>query len=787
MAHHLHQTGMTSASRISSLLLSLRDSLTGLGRRRAAGEEWRHFLKPRNAVHPGRESPYRWRSEGDDPQFELKGVCHTLRPGWYMLELCIRLDEGEGKAKLFFDHGDGFSESTAVALPFRDGVITKRLYCLDSVPQSIRFDPIERVADFSIEHLRFVPVQRFFARNHMLRWLCIRNALYRGRSIGLVWQDLRAQAKAKNVTADELLYSHYNAIFRISGLYDLVSYPDWIAKFESPELSDLAALELRRKSFRHQPTVSVVMPTYNSDEKFLRQAIESVLAQSYSRWELCVADDASSEPHVRAVLEEYARTESRIKVIFRPENGHISAASNSALSLASGEYVALLGHGDKLAAHALHFVAEAINDNPDAQILYSDEDKIDETGERTDPHFKPDWNPDLFLSLNYVSRFGVYRRELIQRIGGFREGVEGIQDYDLLLRCLLHVKSAEITHIPRVLYHCRTLVGSSGLGAGPKQDTTAAGIRVLRDFFNAYSHHNVTVENGLLPDTYRVRYPVPDPEPLVSLLVPTRDKLEFLEPCIRSILDKTTYSNYELLVLDNDSAEAATLDFFARIQAEDARVKVLPYHHAFNFPAINNYGVRQAQGELVGLVNNDIEVITPEWLTEMVSHAVRPEIGCVGAKLNYDDDTIQHAGVVLGIGGVAGHSHKHFLRHADGYFSRLKVVQNLSAVTAACLVVRKALYVQVGGLEENGLSIAFNDVDFCLKLREAGYRNLWTPYAELYHHESKSRGTEDAPDKVERFNSECEFIKAKWGEVLRRDPCYNQNLTLEREDFSLRT
>ena len=797
MIEHLQQVAIALASRLSRLMRLLRDSLTGLGRgvileraslsqRRAAGEEWRDFLKPKNAVQPSRQDPYRWRSEGDDPQFELKGVCRNLRPGWYMIELCIRLDGGEGKAKVFFDYGNGYSESTAVALPFRDGLLAHRLCYLASAPQSIRFDPLEGVADFSVEHLRFSPAQPLFARNHMLRWLCSRHAHYKGHSIGLVWRDLRARADARKVTAGELLYSRYNGTFFSSGPRDSDRYAEWISKFESPELSDLPALELQRQSFRHQPTVSVVMPTYNTVETFLRQAIESVLAQSYPRWELCIADDASSAPHVRAVLEEYAPHEPRIKVIFRSENGHISAASNSALSLASGDYVALLDHDDELAPHALHFVVEAINDNPGAQILYSDEDKIDEFGDRSDPHFKPDWNPDLFFSQNYIAHLLVCRRELLQRIGGFREGVEGSQDHDLLLRCLPHVNSAEIAHIPRVLYHWRMVQGSTALASVEKRYATGAGIKALEDFFRARGREDVRVEAGLVPNTYRVRYPVPDPEPLVSLLIPTRDKLEFLEPCIRSILHRTTYRNYEILILDNESAESATLDFFKRIQAEDARVRVLPYHHLFNFSAINNYGVRQAKGELVGLVNNDIEVITPEWLTELVSHAARPEIGCVGTKLYYDDETIQHGGVMLGIGGTAGHSHKYFPRDAHGYFSRLKIVQNLSAVTAACLVVRKAVYEQVGGLEENSLCIAFNDVDFCLKLREAGYRNLWTPYAELYHHESKSRGAEDLPDNFERFNREAQFIKAKWGELLRRDPCYNRNLTLEREDFSLR-
>lgn len=743
-------------------------------------------LEPVNSVQRHGEAGYCWRSEGEDPWFVLLDISQKLRPGWYMIELRICSDAAHGNAKLYFDYGEGYSEWASVALPFRNGQESKRLCYLPSVPRQVRFDPLEGAARFSVERLHFSPVLSMFAYHRMLRRLRNHYEHYKGMPLWQIWRDLQAQEKTRKVAARELLLQRYNHTFRVdsgqAGIGD--GYEEWIARNEAPEFSRLDALTALPESFRLKPTVSVVMPAYNTAEAFLRQAIESVLAQSYPHWELCIADDASTEPHVRTVLEEYMRRDSRIKVAFREENGHISAASNSALALATGDYVALLDHDDELVRHALHLVVEAINQNPSAQILYSDEDKIDEQGERADPHFKPDWNPDLFFSQNYVSHLGVYRRELLQRAGGFRIGVEGSQDQDLLLRCLPHVHPAEIVHIPKVLYHWRIVQGSTALACGEKSYTTEAGIKVLQDFFSAQGREDVKVENGLVPNTYRVRYPVPQPEPLVSLLIPTRDKLELLEPCIRSILDKTTYRNYEIVILDNESAEPATLEFFKHIQA-DSRVKVLPYHQPFNYSALNNYGVQQAGGELIGLVNNDIEVISPEWLTEMVSHALRPEIGCVGAKLYYEDETIQHAGVIVGLGGVAGHSHKYFPRQSSGYFHRLKIVQNLSAVTAACLLVRKSVYEQVGGLEENGLRIAFNDVDFCLKVREAGYRNLWTPYAELFHYESKSRGAEDTREKVERFNKEIEFVKTKWGELLRRDPCYSPNLTLAREDFSL--
>ena len=744
-------------------------------------------LEPVNGVQRQGEGAYCWRSEGEDPWFVLRDINRKLRPGWYMIELQICSDAARGNAKLYFDYGEGYSEWASVILPFRDGKESKRLCHLPSVPKQIRFDPLEGTARFSVKLLNFAPVLPIFAYHRMLQRLRNRYAHYQDMPLRMIWRDLQAQEKTKKVAAKELLSQYYSHTFRVdSGQAGIgIGYEEWISRVEAPEFFSLDALAALPESFKLRPTVSVAMPVYNTAENLLRQAIESVLVQGYPHWELCIADDASTAPHVRAVLEEYMQRDPRIKVAFREENGHISAASNSALALATGEYVALLDHDDELARHALYFAVEAINQNPSAQILYSDEDKIDEQGNRKDPHFKPDWNPDLFFSQNYVSHLGVYRRELLQRAGGFRIGVEGSQDQDLLLRCLPHVHPAGIVHISKVLYHWRIVEGSTARACGEKSYTTEAGIKVLQDYFSAQGREGVKVENGLVPNTYRVRYSIPQPEPLVSLLIPTRDKVELIEPCMRSILDKTTYRNCEIIILDNESSEPATLDFFKRIQAEDSRVRVLAYHQPFNYSAINNFGVQQARGELIGLVNNDIEVISPEWLSELVSHALRPEIGCVGAKLYYEDETIQHAGVIVGLGGVAGHSHKYFPRESSGYFHRLKVIQNLSAVTAACLVVRKSIYEEVGGLEEDGLRIAFNDVDFCLKVCQAGYRNLWTPYAELFHYESKSRGEEDTPEKVKRFNKEVEFVKAKWGELLRRDPCYSPNLTLAREDFSL--
>lgn len=588
--------------------------------------------------------------------------------------------------------------------------------------------------------------------------------------------------EAADLTPENLL-TVYNETFDIRP--GAIAYEQWIEQVEKAQLPTTEAVHSFLSSMDQPITISIIMPVYNTPEKYLRLCIDSVRVQSYPHWELCIADDKSPKPHVRKVLAEYQKIDPRIKVVYRKQNGHISRASNSALEIATGDYVALLDHDDALPEHALYFMAQVIAEHPDAQILYSDEDKIDIHGQRSDPHFKSDWNPDLFYSQNYVSHLGVYKRELLQRINGFRTGVEGSQDQDLLLRCLPHVKAEQIIHIPKILYHWRTLEGSTAMASGEKSYTTDAGIKALSEFFEKNGPEGIKIETGLVPNTYRVRWPIPNPAPLVSLLIPTRDRKTITEVAVRSILDKTTYANYEIIILDNGSVEQETLDWFAAIQQEDARVQVLRYDHPFNYSAINNFGAQHAKGSLIGLINNDVEVISPDWLTEMVSHALREDIGCVGAKLYYSNDTIQHAGIVIGIGGVGGHSHKYFGRNHHGYFSRLKLTQTVSGVTAACLIIRKSVFDQVDGLDEINLKVAFNDVDFCLKVREAGYRNLWTPYAELYHHESISRGTEDSPEKQARFQSEVEFMQAKWGEALKSDPFYSPNLTKDREDFTI--
>jgi glycosyltransferase involved in cell wall biosynthesis len=550
--------------------------------------------------------------------------------------------------------------------------------------------------------------------------------------------------------------------------------------YVEPKINSEIASEIA--NFAYKPLISIVMPVYNVEPKWLALAYQSLVKQWYINWVLCVCDDASTNSDTTVFLHELAKNDDRVKVIFSSTNENISAASNKALALADGEFIALMDHDDELTNDALYLVAKALQNN-DVDFVYSDEDKIDVNGHCYDPHFKSAWNLDLLYSQNYVSHLGIYKTSIVKAIGGFRLGYEGSQDYDLLLRYSREIDHGKITHIPKVLYHWRAIEGSTAMQASEKSYATDAGIKALQQHF-ASLNLRVTVSQGKHENIYKLDWLIKQ-EPLVSLIIPTYNGYDITKQAIDSILEKTTYKNYEILLVDNNSDDPVALAYFADI-AKHPQVNLLRYPHPFNYAAINNFAVANAKGLVIGLINNDVEVINPEWLTEMVSHAVRPGIGSVGAMLYYPDDTIQHAGVILGIGGVAGHSHKYFARSAHGYFSRLNIVQNLSAVTAACLLVEKAIFEQVDGLNDKDLTVAFNDVDLCLKVSKAGYRNLWTPYAELYHHESVSRGHEDNPEKVARFNKESDYMKATWGHLLLDDPFYSSNLSLTREDFSLR-
>lgn len=564
------------------------------------------------------------------------------------------------------------------------------------------------------------------------------------------------------------------------------AYTQWIARYDTVTAARRRAMLAEIASWAACPKISVVMPVYNAPLRLLREAIESVLAQIYPHWELCIADDASTDPGVREALSAYSQRDARIRVLYRPQNGHIVEASNSALGIATGDFVALLDQDDLLPAHALFEVARAVRNHADVGIIYSDEDKISESGKRFEPYFKPDYNYELLLGQNMISHLGAYRRTLLQEIGGFKAGMEGSQDYDLALRCIERLGPALVIHIPKVLYHWRARSGSTAASAGEKPYAIDAGMRAVNEHLNrtcpgaSVRPHSETPSRNF----YRVYFPLPLPPPKISIIVPTRNAYGLVRVCLDTLFQKTRYANFEVIVVDNGSDEPALLGYLDGL-VRAGKITVLRDDSPFNFPALNNRAVARSSGEYVLLLNNDIEIIEPDWLAEMVSVAARPGVGAVGARLWYPNQTLQHGGVVIGLGGVAGHAHAGLAANNPGYFGRAVLLQSFSAVTAACLLVKRAIYDEVGGLDEKNLTVAFNDVDFCLKIVGAGYRNVWTPHAQLMHHESATRGRDLTPEKSRRFTAEVLFMQQKWGEMMMHDPAYNINLTLDDPIFSL--
>lgn len=535
------------------------------------------------------------------------------------------------------------------------------------------------------------------------------------------------------------------------------------------------------KGLQYRPKIGIIIPVYNTAEKWLRLCIESVLNQVYDHWELCIIDGGSTKPYIRKVLEEYAKSDDRIKVKFLPENKGIAGNSNEALALATGEFVGFLDHDDELSPSALYEVVKLLNENSNTDFIYSDEDKISTRGKRFDPHFKPDWSPDTLRSCNYITHFTVIRKKIIDEVGGFKEGYAGSQDYDLFLRVV--EKTQRIAHIPKVLYYWRVHESSASGNPRAKMYAYESAKKALRDHIRRIGL-NGEVYNTPFYGIFRIQYQIND-SPAVSIIIPTKDRVNVLKRCINSILHRSSYGNYRIFIVDNKSREKETFGYYKELKNEP-RIEILRYDTEINFSAINRYAVSEIDSEYITFLNNDTEVISPDWIEAMLEFAQRKDVGAVGALLYYPNDTIQHAGVIVGIAGFAGHPHKHFQRNAFGYMGRAKLVQNLSAVTAACLMTKKSVFEQVGGFDER-LAFSFNDVDLCLKMREEGYLVIWTPYAELYHHDSKTRGYEDTPEKQERFRCEIEYFRSKWKHVLEKgDPYYNPNLTLDKEDFSIK-
>ncbi len=647
--------------------------------------------------------------------------------------------------------------------------------------RDVKIDELNEIISRKERHIGEIVGSRSWQITAPLRWpkfILRKFKVVAGSVISLVKQNggtRNALMKVINIYRREKLSGVRRILLVIQGINLRTDYFKWVQQYDVLTDKRQTIIKQRIELLKQKPLISVVMPVYNPKLSWLKEAIESVQSQLYPRWELCIADDLSTDKDVRPLLEEFAKNDPRIKVVFREKNGHISSASNSALTLARGSWVALLDHDDLLPGHALFWVAEAINSCPNICMIYSDEDKIDEKNNRHGPYFKCDWNPDLFYSHNMFSHLGVYRLDLIKQVGGFRVGLEGAQDYDLALRCIEQVDATQIHHIPRVLYHWRVHKDSTAQSNDAKPYAMLAGEKALNEHFKRVG---VDAKAEFLGCGYRTKYALPHKLPMVSIIIVTKNRLKQIRRCVDSVLNKTLYTNYEIVIIDNGSDDSKTLVYFESLSLE-SRVKIIKGDRLFNYFQLINSAVKKAKGDVVCLLSDDIKVITSEWLTEMVSHAVRPEIGAVGAKLWYEDDTLQHGGMLLGVSGVATHAHKHTLKESHGYFGRTKLISGFSAVTAACLVVRKEVYNQVGGLNECELKACYSDVDFCLRLRERGYRNIWTPYAELYNYESIK-----SPAKIAELGQGVLYMKDKWGGVLKNDPAYSPNLTLDYEDFS---
>jgi glycosyltransferase involved in cell wall biosynthesis len=772
------QRGQVRHEMLLRTLLQRRDLLSRLRRRFARTE---FHLVPIRHLEAVDSIDRRWRVTGSDPVFACGSGNFPLAPGWYMVSLDMQQHEGSPvQAMLYPDYGpDAPSDMPCMNLSFvKPGQSLHRGVVRFTHPlHGLRFDPATSPCQLSVRRLAIRRVSKLRAALALLQAArtATRMPGRKGISLRMVVGKLRAIGLRGMLNA---LYVSYTRPAGIANTYDA-----WLENYDrvTPQLVEQARAQSGAWAFK--PVVSVLVPVYNTEEKWLRRCIESVQAQAYPHWELCVADDASPAPHVARILNEYAAKDDRIRVVMRPQNGHISATSNSALALATGEYVALLDHDDELHPLALFEVVKALQTHRSWKLIYSDEDKIDQDGRRYDPYMKPDWNYDLFLSQNCISHLGVYQRQLLLDAGGFREGYEGSQDWDLALRCIERLAPADIGHIPRVLYHWRAIPGSTAMAVDEKSYARTAGMKAIAEHLGRVNANAAVQEIDGRPGNFHVSYALPAPSPKISLIIPTRDGLDLLKRCVDSILTLTTYDNYEIIIVDNQSQDPATLQYLRDVVA-DPRVSVIAYDQPFNYSALNNYAVRQTSGELVGLVNNDIEVISPDWLQEMAGHAMRPEIGAVGAMLYYPDDTIQHAGVVLGVHRVAAHAYCGKPRGYPGQMGRARLVQDMSAVTAACLLIRRAVFDEVNGLDES-LQVAFNDIDFCLRVQQQGYRNLWTPFAELYHHESATRGYEDSPEKIRRFTGEVNYMLDTWKRQLIMDPAYSPSLAIEGEPFSL--
>lgn len=557
-----------------------------------------------------------------------------------------------------------------------------------------------------------------------------------------------------------------------------ITYQAWLKK------NHITKSELDRQRahvFAYQPLISLVIPLYETEERFFCQLMDSILGQTYPNLEVCLADGSATD-RLKTVIEKNYPQEKRIRYKKLEKNLLITGNTNAAIDMAKGEYIAFADHDDILAPNALYEMVAAINEDRSIDVVYTDEDKTNFANSKYfEPHFKPDFSIDLLRSVNYICHLFMAKRSLMDEAGYLRDEFNGAQDYDFILRCC--ERAEKIYHVPKALYHWRCHEKSTASNPESKLYAFEAGKRAIEAH---YRRAGIDAAVELTPNLgiYRSRFAIKG-NPMVSIIIPNKDHIEDLDKCIQSVLHKSTYSNYEIIIVENNSELPETFEYYKNVEKKE-NIRVIYWDKEFNYSAINNFGAKEAKGEYLLLLNNDTEVIAENWIEEMLGYCQREDVGVVGARLYYADDTIQHAGVILGFGGIAGHAAIGQDRDELGYMARALTPQDVSIVTAACMLVDRKVFDKVGGLDER-LKVAFNDVDFCMKVRKEGYLVVYNPYAELYHYESKSRGMEDTPEKVARFAGEIELFKSRWEEELKKgDPYYNPNLSLKRADYSLR-
>lgn len=712
-----------------------------------------------------------FRSVGNAPTFKVSLV-GGIKAGWYYLEAALVRNNGSRVATIVLDFGS-YKRELLIPSVLR-GSIREVIYIPDGVKEMM-WVPTAARGFFTQSPLQLHKISR--AESILRRAYRVIYDLWRFRHIPTEgrgefnWTGLLVNLQ------DSYQKSAKLRIQRVSGN----DYSAFIAQYDVLTSSRVRKIRSQIRGLSRYPMFSIVIDLREAVFEKLNTCLDSIVSQLYGYWELILVCTYNLDNSILALVRTMADSDHRIRVVyFEKEVGQIVESAqllNYAISDAVGEWVIRVNHDDRLPLHSLfQFASEAII-FPHALVIYGDDDDINLDGQRANPRFKPDWNPDLLTAVDYIGSPVAFLRTRLIKLGGYAVGFDGAEGYELSLRYMKNLPNCNVRHIPKVLYHrC-----SKPTDANNIQRAHDAGLLALKHYFQGEA---VGVEAGITQTLYRVKYPLPSMQPLVSIIVPTRDKVSLLRACVQSVEERTSYPNWELVIVDNGSVEHETHVYLDSLKS-NRRIRVLRYDAPFNYSAINNYAVEHANGNVIALLNNDIEILTDDWLSEMVSHALRPEIGAVGAKLLYPDGVVQHAGVVLGIGGIAGHIFR-FLPDAEvGYCNRAITTQNFLAVTGACLVVDRRKFIEVAGLNED-LAVAFNDVDFCLKLISAGYRNIYTPFARMIHHESLTRGCDDTPEKKSIFENESSIIKRNWPDFVGRDPYYNVNLSLSSENIQFK-